>query len=156
MKGNVIKPLLRSLPAALLILLFVYTVTSKLSDIPEFRHEMRNQNFPREMADALVYLVPGAEILAVVLLLSSRWYREGLLLSTALLFAFTGYISLVLAGYWKEVPCSCGGVLRNLSWGAHLFFNLFFLLIGIFGILQESREPPAPPPSAPQSGLFPD
>jgi putative oxidoreductase len=123
------KNLLRTATPALLILLFAYATVSKLSDLAMFRHEMYNQHFPPEITAALVWLIPAAEIVAIVLLLSERWQRAGLLFSAILMALFTGYITLVLSGYWQRVPCSCGGVLRNMSWQAHFFFNLFFLAL---------------------------
>ncbi|WP_442892031.1 hypothetical protein [Chryseobacterium sp. VD8] len=27
------------------------------------------------------------------------------------------------------MPCSCGGVIKNLTWPQHLIFNLFFVVI---------------------------
>jgi putative oxidoreductase len=123
------KNLLRTAAPALLILLFAYAAISKLADFPKFRHEMNNQNFPPEVAEALLYLVPAAELAAVILLLTEKGQKAGLILSAALMALFTGYIGLVLTGYWQRVPCSCGGVLRNMSWQAHFFFNLFFLAL---------------------------
>ena len=124
---------------ALLILLFVYAAVSKLAGMTAFRHEMHNQNFPADVADTLTFLIPAAELLAVALLLSEKWQGAGLWLSAALMAAFTGYIALVLAGYWQRVPCSCGGVLKNMSWGPHLFFNLFFLLVCLAALAQRYK-----------------
>jgi hypothetical protein len=133
------KQLLRSLPPALLILLFAYAAVSKLADLASFRHEMHNQNFTPEVAEALVWLVPASELLAIAFLLSEKRQRAGLWLSAVLMAVFTGYIALVLAGYWQRVPCSCGGVLRNMSWGTHLFFNLFFLLLSLTALAQRYK-----------------
>lgn len=125
---------LRPIASALLVLLFAYAVISKLADIGQFRHEMHNQHFPPEVAEALVWLVPVAELAAIALLLHNRWQYKGLVFSSALMAMFTGYVGLALAGFWDEVPCSCGGVLRNLSWTAHFFFNLFFLAVALCGL----------------------
>ncbi|MFD0767142.1 MauE/DoxX family redox-associated membrane protein [Mucilaginibacter lutimaris] len=119
---------------AMLILLFAYAAISKLAVLRQFRHEMHNQNFPPEAADALTFLIPAVEITAVILLLTEKWLRAGLVLSVILMTLFTGYIGLVLAGYWDRVPCSCGGVLRNMSWQAHFLFNLFFLALSLAAV----------------------
>ncbi len=100
---------------------------------------MYNQNFPPEVAGALVFFVPSAELVAIALLLTERWQRAGLFLSTILMAVFTGYIGLVLAGYWQRVPCSCGGVLKNMSWKAHFVFNLFFLAISLAALAQQYK-----------------
>lgn len=132
----------RIVATALLILLFSYAMMSKLANFRAFRQEMHNQNFPPETAEALLYLVPAAEAAAVVLLLKGKWRTAGLILSALLMAAFTGYTALVLAGYWTRVPCSCGGVLKNMSWQVHFFFNLFFLALSaaaLFPRLKASR-----------------
>jgi len=135
-----IKTLFRSLPPALLILLFVYAAVSKLAAFSQFKGEMHNQNMPAEAAALLVYLVPAAELAAAFMLLTTKAQRTGLLLSIVLMALFTGYIALVLAGFWDRVPCSCGGVLKGMSWGTHLVFNLFFLLIAIAGLISHDPD----------------
>jgi putative oxidoreductase len=133
------KTILRTAAPALLILLFAYAAISKLADFSAFRHEMHNQNFPPEIAEALLYLVPAAELTVIILLLTEKWQRPGLALATALMSLFTGYIALVLAGYWTRVPCSCGGVLKHMSWQSHFFFNLFFLAISLAALAQRYK-----------------
>ena len=57
-----------------------------------------------------------------------------------LMMLFTGYAGLVLAHYFGQVPCSCGGVLKNMGWTTHFVFNLFFLLLTAMGIYITYRE----------------
>lgn len=128
---------------SLLILLFVYAPVSKLINLADFRGQLHNQPFPHVVAAALLVLLPATELAAAGLLLFAQTRKAGLWLSTCLLAAFTVYIVLVLAGYWARLPCSCGGVLNGLSWTAHLFFNLAFLLVCVAGLLTrlDSRHP---------------
>nr|WP_067055221.1 MauE/DoxX family redox-associated membrane protein [Mucilaginibacter sp. L294] len=133
------KTMLRTVAPALLILLFAYATVSKLADFTLFRHEMYNQNFPPEVAGALVFVVPFAEIATIALLLTEKWQWAGLVLSAILMAVFTGYIGLVLAGYWQRLPCSCGGVLKNMSWRGHFVFNLFFLAISLAALAQQYK-----------------
>ncbi|WP_143822157.1 MauE/DoxX family redox-associated membrane protein [Mucilaginibacter pedocola] len=129
----------RSVIPALLILLYAYAAISKLAEFDEFRGEMLNQNFPREATEALVYLVPASELLAIALLLFPRSESYGLWLSLALLMLFSGYIALVLLGFWDRVPCSCGGILRRMGWGTHLAFNLSFVCLNLIAIVQKGK-----------------
>lgn len=124
----------------LLILLFVYTAMSKLFDFEQFKGQMYNQALPHALATVLIWTLPGIEIIAALLLLFEQTRLAGLYLSTVLMILFTGYIALVLLGYYGRVPCSCGGVIKSLGWKNHLFFNLFFLLLSILGIFTISRE----------------
>ncbi|WP_147322020.1 MauE/DoxX family redox-associated membrane protein [Mucilaginibacter conchicola] len=123
------KKTIQTLAPALLVLLFTYAAVSKLADPATARQQMYNQNIPPEAAGILWILVPAAELLTTALLFSERTRTAGLLLSAVLMAVFTGYIALVLAGLWDRVPCSCGGVLQNLSWRAHFIFNIFFLAL---------------------------
>lgn len=49
--------------------------------------------------------------------------RLSLLFSFGLMLFFTLYIGYLLF-YSYYIPCSCGGILGNLSWESHLIFNL--------------------------------
>jgi putative oxidoreductase len=131
---------IRSLPSALLILLFCYAAGSKLMDFEDFRGQLYNQTFPHGMAGVLLYALPVTEIATVILLLFRRTSLAGLQLSLLLLLLFTGYIALVLLHFWDRVPCSCGGILSHMSWTAHLVFNCIFILITLAGIAFHLRE----------------
>jgi putative oxidoreductase len=130
-----------SVSAALLILLFAYAAMSKLLDLPAFSGQLHNQSFSPFLADVLEWLVPASELVACGLLLSAvtRWY--GMVLSLCLMVAFTAYITLVLMNFWTRVPCSCGGVISHLSWTGHFWFNLFFLITAVIGLLTTPRIP---------------
>lgn len=118
----------------LLILLFVYTAASKLLDFKHFKIQMYIQTIPHKVSTALIWTLPSIEIIVALLLLFDKTRLFGLYLSSILLILFTGYITLVLLGYFGRMPCSCGGVITSLGWKNHLLFNLFFLLLSILGI----------------------
>ncbi|RFZ90111.1 hypothetical protein D0C36_22990 [Mucilaginibacter conchicola] len=123
----------------LLILLYCYTAFSKLADWSKFEEQMYNQSIPKGLAALLIRTLPATEVVVSFLLCFPRTRKAGLLLSLGLLILFTGYIGLVVAGFYDRVPCSCGGVLRSLGWTAHLFFNLVFLLLNLIAIYFTSR-----------------
>jgi len=137
------KILVLNLICFLLVLLFVYTATSKLMDMERFGRELRNQPFPKAWAAWMIWLLPIAELLIAGLLFFDRTRLKGLMGSFLLMSLFAGYTALVLSGVFHKVPCSCGGVIRQLSWPQHLVFNLFFVLISLIGIkifMHEHRE----------------
>lgn len=129
------KKLIKEFSGSLLILLWTYTALSKLSDIPAFWIQLRNQVFAPSTALVLLWAIPATELLAAALLLLRRTNRAGFAISTLLMLAFTSYIALVLLGHYPKTPCSCGGVLKQLSWQAHFWFNLFFLVLAVCGLL---------------------
>jgi putative oxidoreductase len=136
------KPFLKSLLTALLILLFVYAAVSKLAAFQVFRQQLYRQAIPKGIADVLLYLLPFSELAAVALLFIQRTCFTGLMLSLALLVLFTGYVALTVFHFWDSYPCSCGGILGHMPWRVHLVFNLAFLIINIAAIrlhLEERR-----------------
>lgn len=124
----------------LLVLLWVYTASSKLMDFHHFRAQMHNQTVPRWMADLLIYTLPGIEIITALMLTFQRTRPTGFYASALLMAIFTAYTGLVVANYFSRVPCSCGGVLSVMNWPVHFAFNLFFLLLTVTGIYLLNRE----------------
>ena len=118
----------------MLILLWVFTATSKLADLSEFKSQLANQSFGTSTAAVLFWFIPISELIAAFLLLFTKTRFAGLIVSFTLMLLFTGYIGLVLLGYYERVPCSCGGVLKNLSWQAHFWFNVVFLVMSGYAV----------------------
>jgi putative oxidoreductase len=128
------KQALRLISTAL-ILLFFYTAVAKLSNIDRFESELLNQTIPKWSVPILFWLIPVSEMLVAGLLLKETTRRIGFYGSALLMFVFTTYMGLVLLNVFSRVPCSCGGVIKNMGFPAHFVFNLFFLLLSIIGIL---------------------
>lgn len=121
-----------------LIILWIYTAGSKLMDLDDFQRQLALQPFGKRINSALFILLPGVEILTSVLLVIRKTRLPGLSLSALMLIAFTVYVLLVLTGYFTQVPCSCGGVLKSLSWKNHLIFNMVFLAINLFALYKKN------------------
>ncbi|MBC9929102.1 MauE/DoxX family redox-associated membrane protein [Chitinophaga qingshengii] len=116
------------------ILLFSYAAASKLLDVELFVFQLERQAFPAYLIPVLSWGIPSVEIVIVLLLILPRFRLLGLKLATGLMLVFTGYISMAVMGLFKNMPCSCGGVISALTWKEHLVFNLFFLLLGAIAI----------------------
>ena len=125
--------------SSLLILLFLYASVSKWLAFKSFVGDMNNQPFPNWMTPYLVWSIPTIEVLIVLLLIFDRTRLPGLYASLVLMSAFTIYTVTVLLHAFKYVPCSCGGVIRKLTWPQHLVFNLFFVGISVAGIILLKR-----------------
>ncbi len=120
----------------LLVFLFVYAAASKLADIKTFMADMYNQPFPAFVKPILVWAVPFTELAIAALLIFDTTRLIGLYASLILMVGFTFYTAVVLLHFFEYVPCSCGGVIKNLSWKQHLVFNLFFAGISLIGIFK--------------------
>lgn len=124
-----------NLITAALATLFCYAAISKLLNYEQSQREMLNQVFPSAWALVLTWLVPSVELVIAMLLLIKGTQHLALWAATLLLLAFSIYIAVVMTGAFGRVPCSCGGILKNMSYGAHLIFNLCFVIAGCFGLV---------------------
>lgn len=118
----------------LLVILWSYAALSKLSDYEESRRQMLNQVFPVWMAEVLTWLVPLTELLLALSLLWKRVQRKALLFSRNLLLLFTAYIAITMSNAFGRIPCSCGGILKDMGYWTHFFFNLFFVALSAIAI----------------------
>lgn len=121
--------------SSLLILLFLYASVSKWLAFKSFVGDMNNQPFPNWMTPWLVWSIPSIEVLIVLLLIFDKTRLPGFYASLILMTAFTVYTAAVLLHAFRYIPCSCGGVIRKLTWPQHLVFNLFFVGISVAGII---------------------
>jgi hypothetical protein len=101
---------------------------------------MLSQVFPAKISEILVWLVPAIELSTAALLLFRQTIRTGLYVSLYLLCTFTFYIGFIMTGLFGRIPCSCGGVLQEMSWTQHLFFNLFFMALTLVAIIYSSKD----------------
>ncbi|MBA2250389.1 MAG: hypothetical protein H0W12_09375 [Chitinophagaceae bacterium] len=124
----------------LLVLLFVYAATSKLYDFKGFVNDMNNQPFPNSWTPFLTGSIPTVEILIAACLLFPSTTIAGLYAALFLMLVFSTYTLLVLLNVFPYVPCSCGGIIKKLTWPQHFIFNVFFVLIAAAGIVIEKNK----------------
>ncbi|TCC99990.1 MauE/DoxX family redox-associated membrane protein [Pedobacter psychroterrae] len=125
--------------ATMLALLFLYAALSKLLDYDTSKREMLNQVFPRGISLILVWLVPVVELLIVQTLLFRSTRLMGMYFSSGLLILFSLYISITMSGAFGRIPCSCGGILKHMSYWTHLGFNVIFIVMAVLGIALEKQ-----------------
>jgi putative oxidoreductase len=126
--------------AALLILLYVYTGMSKMLDHNLFTAQLQYYPLLAHLATIISFLLPITELLVAALLFFPKTRIAGLFASSALLIVFTLYLIFMLLFHGENLPCSCGGVLRHLSWKQHLVFNSLFLAANCVA-LRINRDP---------------
>ena len=123
----------------LLTLLFVYAAFSKLWEYNTFKIQLTNSPFLKTFAGMIVWFIPATELTVSAMLTVRNTRKEGLYGSFILLLIFTVYIGTMLLSA-THLPCSCGGIIQQLSWKQHLLFNLFFLLLVFIGIILERKQ----------------
>jgi putative oxidoreductase len=125
--------------AALFILLFVYTATSKFFEFASFKYVLSKSPLIGNMAPAVAWGLPIVELLISLLLFIPRTRRLGLWASFGIMVLFTGYLGYMIY-FTPDRPCSCGGVLKQMTWKQHLVFNIGFTLLALLGLWLQRRQ----------------
>jgi len=123
------KELIYEIITGLLVLLFLYTGFSKILDFQHFEISMRFQHLPGWLTAPLIYLLPGAEIIVAVLLVSDKSRIAGLYAFLVIMAGFTLYVGAALLHVFPKAPCACGGIIKSLGWGPHLILNMLFMFL---------------------------
>ena len=123
----------------LFILLFSYASVSKLLDFETFETQLGQSPLLSAYAGTVSVGIIVIELLASSLLIFQKTRLIGLYLSFFLMMIFTTYI-IVILNFSPYIPCSCGGVLQELSWQNHLFFNGAFIILIITSLLLNYRH----------------
>ncbi|WP_448103447.1 MauE/DoxX family redox-associated membrane protein [Pedobacter panaciterrae] len=116
------------------VLLFVYAAISKIQDFEKFRVELGKSPVLNVFAGFIAISVPLFEIVIAILLVAKKSQLFALYASFTLMTLFSTYIVTILK-FSAYIPCSCGGILSNMSWIQHLLFNSGFVVLGGIAII---------------------
>lgn len=134
--------------SAAIMLLLLYTALSKLWDYQLFRSALAASPLLKPVSGVIAWLLPVTELLVAVLLFIPAFRLKGLRAALILITVFTLYL-IYMVSFTPDLPCNCGGVLKWLTWKAHIFFNLFFILLSVMGIFlhkKRKNRKSSPPP----------
>src|SRR5690606_37110805 len=121
------------------IILFVYAAVSKLTDFENFQVQVAQSPLLSAFATFIAYATVIGELVIALMLCFTKSRLLGLYLFLGFMTAFTVYIYLIL-NYSPFVPCSCGGVLEDLGWWEHLWFNGIVCFLCALVILTEQSS----------------
>ena len=125
--------------AALFILLFIYTAISKLRDQPAFVMVLHKSPLIGSFAVIMATLLPVLEIIIAMLLFIPASKQAGLLAAAVLMALFTAYIGYMIF-FTPHLPCTCGGVINQLTWKQHFIFNIIFTSLACAGYRLEKNN----------------
>ncbi len=125
--------------SGLLLLVFLYTAWSKLREYEQFRYTLSQSYLLKPVAGVIAWLLPVVELIVVVLLFVPMWRRWGLKFSTMLLSVLTLYLTFMMI-FAPKLPCACGGVLEDMTWKEHIYFNLGLIILSIIGAVLYKKE----------------
>lgn len=120
--------------SVLYIILFIYTGISKIMEYDVFTEQIAQVSFLKPFSEVIAVAVPATEFLISFLLIIPAWRFKGLCLALLLMSLFTTYIFGILLMN-DQLPCSCGGIISELSWTQHLVFNSTFIMLATIGLL---------------------
>ncbi|TXJ29055.1 MAG: hypothetical protein E6Q24_05085 [Chitinophagaceae bacterium] len=132
----------------LFVVLFLYTAISKLLDYSVFTEQLGTSPVLEPMSGFIAWALPLTEIIVAILLFLPRTRLPGLYASFILMVAFTLYIGVILL-FSKELPCSCGGILQELSWPQHLVLNFGLIGLSLWAIFLSRKGAARPPANNP-------
>lgn len=135
MKKNIISEIV----SALFVILFIYASLGKLQDFEKFRVQLGKSPLITAYAGFIAWVIPTVEIVVAFLLILKRFQLIGLFASFTLMVLFTAYIFTILK-FSEYIPCSCGGILQNMTWSYHLIFNLTFVALAVLGVLNHKVQ----------------
>jgi hypothetical protein len=120
------------------ILLFLFSAIDKLRNIDNFQMRLAQFDLTSEKAKFISFFLPGVELIISIFLLFRQVRIHGLWASLTLMICFIGYIGYLLV-FSANLPCSCAGLMEDMSWQQHLYFNIAFAIIAIYGIILEKK-----------------
>lgn len=113
--------------------LFLFSAYEKLIEHERFLNGLVKVKYIGTVAEYVSWSVPILEILVSILLIIPQTQKWGLLGFIVLMGIFTVYI--LSMWLWAEhLPCHCNLIIDNLSWGEHIWFNIFFIVLGSFAL----------------------
>ena len=134
-----LKTLIVEVICYLYILLFIYAAVSKLTDFQNFRLQIAQSPLLTAYAGFVAVTVLIMEFLISLLLAVPKLKLLGLYAAFMLMTMFSIYI-LIILNYSPYIPCSCGGILEDMSWREHLIFNIAFVALATAAIYFKSYE----------------
>ena len=132
------KTIITEIITLLLVMLFLYTGISKLSNYSLFKEQISTSPLLVSLARYIALALPWIEFAIVLILVIPRYRFFGLITSLILMFIFTAYVVCILL-FNETLPCSCGGVLEEMSWQQHVVFNFTFTALTLVGIILQKQ-----------------
>lgn len=120
--------------SGLFIFLFLYASLSKIQDFQKFQIELSKSPMLNAFSEFTAVTIPGIEIIIAIVLIVKKFQYLALYASFSIMVMFSVYIVLILK-FSSYIPCSCGGILENMTWTQHLMFNIGFVALGAVAIL---------------------
>jgi hypothetical protein len=124
----------------LLAALFLYTAASKIMTLESFERMLGRSPLLGNYSVFMAWFVPIVEIGISVVLFIPKLRLAGLVSSLVLMLMFTSYLIYMVFFSGTDLPCSCGGVISQLSWRQHIWFNAAFIVLAVTGLTLHKKH----------------
>jgi len=119
--------------------LFLYTGTMKLIDHNTFVYDLgRDPMIGKPLATFTSFALPVVELAVVALILIPKTQKWGIYSTIMLMLSFTVYVRWMINNPTRH--CTCGGVLRQMTWRQHFWFNVLFTSIALLTAILYNRN----------------
>ncbi len=105
-----------------------------------FQEQLNQVSYLKPFSQTLSILLPALELATGMAIAYRPTQSYGLYAAAILMTLFAAYVGLMLLSDKTKLPCSCGGVIKVMSWKQHLYFNIFFMLLAWFTIKLRASE----------------
>jgi len=127
--NSIRKYLIADIGSVLLIILFTYAACSKVMDYQKFLVELGKSPVLAPFVKWISVFTPAIELAISAALMFRKSQLVALYASFTLMVIFSAYIVTIL-NFSEYIPCSCGGILENMNWKQHFWFNIGFVFLG--------------------------
>lgn len=121
----------------LLIILFFFSGLDKFWHYQKFGVELGKNPMLTDLAGFIVWFVPSVEILISIMLRVPATRLFALYASFSLMTMFTTYTVIMMLNY-RDVVCSCNGIMESLGWTEHMIVNSLYTLLAVIGVMLEA------------------
>lgn len=121
------------------VALFVYTALSKWLLYDVYLYDLKRSPELGYFATPISIIIPGSELIVSTLLLFGKTKRVGMFGALLLMVAFTLYVAYVIV-FTGSRPCTCGGIIRDLTWPQHLVFNIVFTSLAVVALVLGKKK----------------
>lgn len=111
-----------------LSVVFIMVGMSKLMGHGDFVKTLGESPIVKHFVPLIAYPLPVIEVLVGLALLIPVSRRYAMLASLVMMVVFTLY-NIYLVKFAPYVPCSCGGIFKDMSWTSHLYINTLLTIL---------------------------
>lgn len=126
------KQLVVDIACYMIILLFAYAALNKLFLFDVYLYDLGRSPFIGFATPVLSVLIPSVELTLSVMLIFQRTRALALPGSFILMLMFTLYVGAIIAFTTGGMPCTCGGLIKELSWRQHFVLNISYTVIALY------------------------